>query len=201
MPIYDYITVDEHGVQIHGFMEAADPHDLKRKAWKEGHFLVSWRDRNAPAHVPPTISEPPKESEPVIPVPAISHDPREGFENTWRDIVWAKLHTPAGIAAAWILLIVGAFYDRSYLIRHAPTIWAHMVSSDLQSNVGKIRPGVKRAWVEQVLTQKLPGQRSTSLATYLAEPKVLVMLTYDATGGAGSPDNKVTSYPEIKVLP
>lgn len=201
MPQYDYTTVDEHGVEIHGTVEARNPSDLKQKVWKEGHFLVSWHDRSTPVKRPTNASKPAASTQeepakkPVQPKTG-PRDDRSSWERYWD---WMK--TPHGVILMLGLLAAGGVGDYCYFRFYKPTLWSREASTDMSEVIARIRPGMTRGEVESVLPSPQSAGRKSHQTLYLVEPQVLVALPFDTTGGAGSPQNRITGYPEIKILP
>jgi len=105
----------------------------------------------------------------------------------------AYFKRPLGLAILTGLLVTGITGDYIYFLYFAKTNPFFFFEDPHSPGAGlaKIRAGSTRAEVEQILTERAP-KPPPGKTRYNLGDRLIVEASYDATGGAGSPANKVT---------
>jgi len=110
------------------------------------------------------------------------------------DRVMAWLKRPLGLAILAGLLATGIAGDYIYFAYFAKTNPFFILEDphSLSAGLAKIHPGSTRETVEQILTERAPRQPPPGKTRYKLGDRLIVEVSFDATGGAGRPSNKVT---------
>jgi len=106
----------------------------------------------------------------------------------------ACLKRPLGLAILAGLLVTGIAGDYIYFAYFAKTNPFFILEDphSLGAALAKIRPGSKRSEVEQILTERASKQPPPGKTRYKLGDRLIVEVSYDATGGAEQPSNKAT---------
>lgn len=195
MPRYDYTAAEANGRPVKGTRDVVDPHQLAAILSAEGLFLVSCHvaTARAPAAPPPAATPLPTER---LLTDADKLSPMARRIERLR----AFFITPKGLAFLGSLLALCMMGDYVYLSHMKNNPFRTMAPpsmTDEEHVIAEINPGQQRGDIERRLTTRAEGS-TPAQTSYVLNATTRIHVSYDATGGLWSAQNRVLRRPYIQ---
>lgn len=172
---FEYGASTADGRMIRGVLTARDKADLIQQLQQKGLFLVSFN----PVQVPAPLSD-----APIEPAADAGSLPAPRHADTAFKCKVVGLGCLLAACVMWG--VVRAYRAQHPVVKMVPQV-------ELNTKLAALRRDMTRAQIERILNVRYEGPQEPGKTRYAVPPDFVIEAEYDATGGPGSPENRLAS--------